>query len=64
MKPTRKIGAVLAFVSVRLTARKNSFQVKMKQISAVAARPGDTIGRSGRAENVGSVARPGPWHAA
>jgi hypothetical protein len=45
MNPTRKIGEVPAFVAVRLTARKNSFQAKMKQISAVAARPGETIGR-------------------
>ena len=44
MKPTRKIGAVAALVAVRLTAKKNSFQAKMKQISAVAARPGATIG--------------------
>ena len=43
-KPTRKIGAVPESVAVRLTAKKNSFQLKMKQISAVAARPGATIG--------------------
>ena len=40
MNPTRKTGAVLARVAVRFTANMNSFQLKMKQISAVAAMPG------------------------
>jgi hypothetical protein len=31
-----------AAVAVRFTAKKNSFQAKMKHISAVAARPGET----------------------
>src|SRR3954451_13623084 len=42
--PTKKIGEVPAFVAVRLTAKKNSFHEKMKQINAVAAMPGETIG--------------------
>src|SRR4051794_28198812 len=36
---------VWAFTAVRLTARKNSFQAKITQISAVAAMPGETSGR-------------------
>src|SRR3954451_24499228 len=44
MKPTRKIGAVEARVAVRFTANMNSFQLKMKQIKLVAARPGALIG--------------------
>src|SRR4030095_13953487 len=47
-KPTKKIGPVPAVVAVRLTAKKNSFHEKMKQISAVAAMPGETIGNSTR----------------
>src|ERR1035438_4517365 len=38
--PAMKTGTVAALTVVRLTARKNSFQAKMKQISAVAASPG------------------------
>src|SRR5215471_7740700 len=45
MKPTRNTGTVAAWVAVRFTAKKNSFQEKMQQISAVAARPGATTGR-------------------
>ena len=45
MKPTRNTGTVAAWVAVRLTAKKNSFQAKMQQISAVAARPGATTGK-------------------
>src|SRR5918994_185366 len=45
MKPTRNTGTVAAWVAVRLTAKKNSFQAKMKQINAVAASPGAIIGR-------------------
>src|ERR1700744_434876 len=45
MKPTRKTGTVAAWVAVRLTAKKNSFQEKIEQISAVAASPGATTGR-------------------
>src|SRR5580704_7228858 len=45
MKPTRNTGTVAAWVAVRVTAKKNSFQAKMQQISAVAARPGATTGR-------------------
>src|SRR5438045_8764651 len=45
MKPTRNTGTVAAWVEVRFTAKKNSFQAKMQQISAVAARPGATTGR-------------------
>jgi hypothetical protein len=45
MKPTRYTGMVCAFTAVRFTARKNSFQAKMTQISAVAAMPGETSGR-------------------
>src|SRR5579864_8771018 len=45
MKPTRNTGTVAAWVAVRLTAKKNSFQEKMAQISAVAASPGATIGK-------------------
>src|SRR6478735_2630838 len=36
---------VWAFTAVRFTAKKNSFQAKITQISAVAAMPGDTSGR-------------------
>src|ERR1035441_2723954 len=36
---------VAALIVVRLTARKNSFQAKMKQMRAAAARPGLMIGR-------------------
>src|SRR3984957_15385158 len=43
-KPTRKIGTVAALIVVRLTARKNSFQENIKQMSAAAARPGLMIG--------------------
>ena len=45
MKPTRNTGTVPALAAVRFTAKKNSFQAKMTQISAVAAMPGETIGR-------------------
>src|SRR5256885_4013482 len=34
-KPTRKIGDVAAMLEARLTAYKNSFQLKIKQIRAV-----------------------------
>src|ERR687897_1704352 len=44
MKPTRNTGTVAAWVAVRVTAKKNSFQANMKQIRAVAARPGAIIG--------------------
>src|SRR4029450_5340876 len=54
-KLTRYTGTVAAFVVVRLTARKNSFQAKMKQIRAVAANPGVITGtiteRSGRRDD-------------
>src|SRR6202046_955133 len=45
MNPTRNTGTVAAWVAVRFTAKKNSFQEKMQQISAVAARPGATTGK-------------------
>src|SRR5712671_1329337 len=45
MKPTRNTGTVAAWVAVRFTAKKNSFQEKMQQISAVAAKPGATTGK-------------------
>src|SRR6202012_20162 len=44
MNPTRNTGIVAATVEVRLTAKKNSFQAKMMQISALAAIPGMMIG--------------------
>ncbi len=43
-KPVRKTGAVCATVPVRLLANSSSFQLKMKQISEVAAMPGTAIG--------------------
>ena len=45
MKPTRNTGIVWALTAVRFTAKKNSFQAKITQISAVAAMPGETSGR-------------------
>src|SRR6201992_4082278 len=45
MKPTRNTGTVAAWVAVMLTAKKNSFQEKIEQISAVAASPGATMGK-------------------
>src|ERR1700753_223376 len=45
LNPTRYTGTVAAWVAVSLTAKKNSFQEKMAQISAVAASPGATTGR-------------------
>src|ERR1700743_277131 len=45
MKPTRNTGTVAAWVAVRLTAKKNSFQEKMLQISPVSASPGARIGK-------------------
>ena len=57
MKPTRNTGdGARPCVAVRLTAKKNSFQAKMKQISAVAASPGATIGRMIRRISVSSPA--------
>src|SRR6266542_1239694 len=56
MKPTRNTGTVAALVAVRLTAKKNSFHAKMKQISAVAASPGAIIGRMTRRISVKSLA--------
>src|SRR5438046_8874875 len=44
MKPTRNTGTVAAWVAVRFTAKKNSFQAKMEQIRAVAAWSGDNTG--------------------
>src|ERR1700754_4081383 len=46
MKPTRYTGTVCARTAVSVTARKNSFQEKITQISAVAATPGAIIGSS------------------
>jgi hypothetical protein len=43
-KPVRKTGAVPAMTPVRTRARRSSFQLKMKQISAVAAMPGMATG--------------------
>src|SRR3954447_26830327 len=43
-KPVRKTGAVWALVAVRTRANSSSFQLKMKQISDVAAMPGMTPG--------------------
>src|SRR4029078_7507034 len=45
MNATRYTGMVFAFTAVRFTAKKNSFQAKITQISAVAAMPGETRGR-------------------
>src|SRR5215211_872718 len=56
MKPTRNTGTVAAWVAVRLTAKKNSFHAKMKQIKAVAASPGAIIGRMIRRISVNSLA--------
>src|SRR5690606_16047532 len=44
MNPVRKTGTVAAWEAVRFTAKKNSFQEKIMQISAVAAMPGAMIG--------------------
>jgi hypothetical protein len=43
-KPVRNTGAVCATVAVSTRANSSSFQLKMKQISDVAAIPGSTIG--------------------
>jgi hypothetical protein len=43
-KPVRYTGAVPATVPVRVRASSSSFQLKMKQISEVAAIPGSTMG--------------------
>ena len=43
-KPVRKTGAVPATTPVRTRARSSSFQLKMKQIKAVAAMPGIATG--------------------
>src|SRR4029453_9856136 len=48
MKPTRNTGTVAARDEVRLTAKKNSFQAKITQMSAVAAIPGATSGSTTR----------------
>src|SRR6185437_11549331 len=53
----RNIGMVAEFVTVRLSARNNSFQAKMTQISAVDTRPGDTTGMM---TSVISLIRPAP----
>ena len=53
----RNIGMVAAFVVVRLMARKNSFQAKMMQMSAVETRPGET---RGKITSVISRMRPAP----
>ena len=43
-KLVRNTGAVSATVAVRTRAKSSSFQLKMKQIRAVAAMPGMTTG--------------------
>ena len=43
-KPVRNTGAVCATVAVSTRANSSSFQLKMKQISDVAAMPGMTTG--------------------
>ena len=62
MKPTRNTGAVPAWVAVRLSAKRNSFQLKMKQMSAVAAMPGTATGPMIRNRMVNSLA-PSTWAA-
>src|SRR5262249_41935560 len=47
-KPVMNTGAVCATTSVRTLAKSSSFQLKMKQISAVAAMPGMATGRMTR----------------
>src|SRR5207302_1167877 len=47
-KPVRKTGAVPATTPVSTLANSSSFQLKMKQISAVAAMPGATTGATTR----------------
>ena len=56
MNPVRKTGAVWATTPVSTRAKSSSFQLKMKQISAVAAMPGRAIGATTRARIVGSRA--------
>src|SRR6266498_5308512 len=46
MKPEMKTGSVPEFALVRFTASRNSFQLKMTDRSAVAARPGAVSGRT------------------
>src|SRR5690606_15047918 len=56
MKLVRKTGAVSATTPVSTRANSSSFQLKMKQISAVAAMPGRAIGATTRVSTVGSRA--------
>ena len=45
MNPVRNTGIVCALTAVMFTAKKNSFQEKITQMSAVAAIPGEMRGR-------------------
>ena len=60
-KPVRNTGAVCDTTPVSTRANSISFQLKMKQISAVAAMPGDVSGMMTRRK---MVARPAPSIAA
>src|SRR5699024_3811539 len=61
-KLVRNTGAVEAAVDVSTVAKRSSFQEKMKQISAVAARPGAVSGSRICANTRGSFA-PSRWAA-
>src|SRR5699024_681327 len=55
-KLVRNTGAVEAAVDVSTVAKRSSFQEKMKQMSAVAARPGGVSGSRTSANTPGSSA--------
>src|SRR5581483_6905223 len=55
-KPVRKTGAVPATTPVSTRANSSSFQLKMKEMSAVAAMPGAATGATMRSRTVGSPA--------
>lgn len=61
-KVVRWTGAVEATTPVSTRAKSSSFQLKMKQISAVAAIPGAATGATTRLSTVGSRA-PSTWAA-
>src|SRR5690625_600870 len=45
MNPTSDTAVVFAWTAVSFTAKKNSYHAKITQMSAVAAIPGETMGK-------------------